>query len=563
MPHRRLVFLITSIIITALSSGGFRQAQAQIDVPADAQDIVGTVPGGANMRNAPNSDAGVLISVPAGASVTVTAQTHGHSVTLNGTTSDVWYLLRYESGDSSLEGYIWSRLVSVPADAVIPAIWQVDTVTVSIPPNTTLFIQGHAPEDVAIYEKWYTLANNFAIDNGVDLASLGSFAVFIFNDREKQVAAVADYYHVPTTQALHLTGAVGGYGASKSDSTIRGTFYWSGQYICSSGYALPVLCGAPGEYLGTIFTTLAKLRYDENNASGDFYSWLDGAIEYIDWLLLPDMGYPLAAEYDRVSSMEGMHRIGQSIQAAFNTPYGNARHTMGQIAVEYLVSITGDDPRILFDFYSRVKDHPGRTGWHTAFAETFGMTIDEFSAQFDAYRAIHFPSSAYDNNGVAGVVEDAQGNGVMGVWVWACPLNPTYDCLPTTTIYGRPGDFNLAVFPATGPVDALVALGTSPDPDSIFGYFSATGDYTLNRGKAYPPHIGKEFVSYWANGVFTTDRHEAETHLLHIDRPWLGIVVDLPPDLNVEEMLPVTCTWVEDNPYGQPVDIAFCPPKSQ
>ena len=546
MPRRSAILLLTCLLLLSLSNAGFRRAQAQTDTPADAQAITGVVPGGSNMRAAPKAAGGVLISVPAGTSVTVLAKARGDSVTLNGTTSDVWYLVRYESAGDPLEGYIWSGLVEVPGDAVIVPTWQVDTVTVSVPPNTTLFIQGHAPEDIPILEKWYTLANNLVIDNGVDLASLGSFAVFIFNDREKQVAAVADYYHVSTARALHLTGAVGGYGASKSDSTLRGTFYWSGQYICSASYAMPVPCGAPGEYLGTIFTTLASLRYDDNNASGDFYSWMDSTIEYLDWLLLPSMGFSLAAEYDRAGSITEMYRIRQPIQVAFSTAYGNARHTMGQIAIEYLMSITGNDPRSIFDYYARVKDHPGPTGWHTAFAETFGMTIDEFSKRFDAYRAVHYPFAAYEDNGVGGIVQDAQGNGVMGVWVWACPLNPTYDCTPIVTNFGGPGDFGIPVFPATGPVDALVALGTTPDPDSIFGFFSATGEYSANQ----------------ASGVFTTDRHQAETHLLHMDSSGVGIVIELPPDLNIEEMLPVTCTWVEDNSYGQPVDIAFCPPKN-
>lgn len=62
---------------------------------------------------------------------------------------------------------------------------------------------------------------------------------------------------------------------------------------------------------------------------------------------------------------------------------GGEAYTLGFLATEYLANAAGIDV-VKHDFWAALK--PG-TDWHTVFANSFGVSVDQFYADFAAYRA--------------------------------------------------------------------------------------------------------------------------------------------------------------------------------
>ncbi|MBX3080805.1 MAG: PD40 domain-containing protein [Anaerolineae bacterium] len=93
-------------IFTLILSSAFVVSAVQ------AQEIPrqGTIITTASVRKEASTQTSVLVTLPAGTSVTVLAAENGQSVTLGGTTSSTWYKVRLKSG---IEGYIWSGLVQL------------------------------------------------------------------------------------------------------------------------------------------------------------------------------------------------------------------------------------------------------------------------------------------------------------------------------------------------------------------------------------------------------------------------------------------------------------------
>ena len=69
---------------------------------------------------------------------------------------------------------------------------------------------------------------------------------------------------------------------------------------------------------------------------------------------------------------------------------GDISYPLGFMAVDFLVDNFGDLSALpaLVSFYDEIG--PGTT-WQDAFWSTFGISIDEFYAEFEAYRHEHFP----------------------------------------------------------------------------------------------------------------------------------------------------------------------------
>ncbi len=539
----RKTISILSILLVALSlfvrSPHAAAQNESADSSANREPVIGVVPGGANLRAAPNSNSSVVVSIPAGASVTILYQERGHSITLNAITSDIWYFVQYETGEDVVEGYIWSGLMLVGDDQKVPTFMESQTTKIVISPNITLIIQGHTDQEIALFERMYTTANEYLEGLGLDLTSL-TVPVFIFQDRELQVRAVSEYFDVSTDRALQMVGAGEGAGGTR---TAEGTFAWTGQYICRFGYGVPYGCPMPGEYLGFIFQKLGAWEIGDNNAST---GWLtDGSQAYITNEIFKAAGFDLAVVRNWVSYDIFHIQCRYSLQQTC----GYARHTMGPLAVAYLMNLTGDNPRLIFDFFSRMSQYPGQEGWHRAFQEIFGMSVTDFYDSFNAYLDVHAPFLTYDN-GAGGNVLDSSGTPVLGVFVWVCSPIQTYDCVPYTTFEN--GEFGSIVDLRNGPVDVLVSLGTDPDPDHILGYFAGTGE----------PSVKQDDGTFITPGYFTTDRNEAENHLVHVDGT-AHMTIQLPADIDITDILPVTCTWIDEiNNQGVQITGEFCPPKN-
>ena len=55
---------------------------------------------------------------------------------------------------------------------------------------------------------------------------------------------------------------------------------------------------------------------------------------------------------------------------------------LGFLAVEWLAKRAGDSA--VFEYH---RQEPFRTGWEAAFEAAFGLTLEDFYEQFEAYRA--------------------------------------------------------------------------------------------------------------------------------------------------------------------------------
>ena len=128
-------------------------------------------------------------------------------------------------------------------------------------------------------------------------------------------------------------------------------------------------------------------------------AWLgEGSAEYVSGRirtheLLLEYGYPSFAEY-QVWLADRARETAAPLQST-ETYNGLAAadgvgYELGFMAVDFLVDNFGDLPALpaLVSFYDAIG--PGTT-WYTAFRSTFGISIDEFYVEFEAYRRETFP----------------------------------------------------------------------------------------------------------------------------------------------------------------------------
>ena len=140
---------------------------------------------------------------------------------------------------------------------------------------------------------------------------------------------------------------------------------WSELRISSAGDVVPEagprwLNSGPSALLVTLVADKAELRpYEERR----------------EWLAERSIRNPMQAP---LSTMET--RFG--FEAAGRHPY-----TYSALAAELLASRTGVGS--LFQYY---VNHSRETPWQETFKNTFGMTIEEFYALFEAHRAAGFPA---------------------------------------------------------------------------------------------------------------------------------------------------------------------------
>lgn len=86
-----------------------------------------------------------------------------------------------------------------------------------------------------------------------------------------------------------------------------------------------------------------------------------------------------AAPLQSLETYAGMFAVG-----------GDISYPLGFMATDFLVENFGDFPALpaLVSFYEAIGPD---TTWQDAFQNTFGLSIDEFYAEFEAYRLEHFP----------------------------------------------------------------------------------------------------------------------------------------------------------------------------
>ncbi len=176
------------------------------------------------------------------------------------------------------------------------------------------------------------------------------------------------------------------------------------------------------------------------------------------------------------------------------------------LAAERLVELA--DEAALFEFYRQLD---GDSGWQSAFAEVFGVTVDEFYAAFEPYRIEVAPRLLYFRGTVLG--PDAAP--IEGLTVTAQRPNDFISWQDTTDEFGAfdvPAEtFAIAaeVLDEDGqPVefneDAPVVLELRTGNCEVLGYLGPDGGMVEHRGEA------REFV---VEGLTIT-----------------GIVINLPVD---------------------------------
>ncbi|MCY4393214.1 MAG: hypothetical protein OXE43_14390 [Chloroflexi bacterium] len=117
--------------------------------------------------------------------------------------------------------------------------------------------------------------------------------------------------------------------------------------------------------------------------------------------------------------------------------FGSWSAGVGFLAMERLVERSGEAS--LFDFYRRFATvNQEDDSWKDAFADTFGLTVDEFYEDFAAWRAEAAPPEAY----FTGVVLGPDGTPVTGSA--ASPLDPTafWSALHVGPLRSVPGDMS-------------------------------------------------------------------------------------------------------------------------
>jgi len=92
-----------------------------------------------------------------------------------------------------------------------------------------------------------------------------------------------------------------------------------------------------------------------------------------------------------------------------------------------------------------------------------------------------------------------------GIWVFACPQHPTFDCIPTqalrsyhanTDTYDPTWDwFVLLPMKPGDEMDVTIVFCHTADPQSAFGYYSTVSGFTTDPAQASLIHlkIGGQF----------------------------------------------------------------------
>ena len=109
--------------------------------------------------------------------------------------------------------------------------------------------------------------------------------------------------------------------------------------------------------------------------------------------------------------------------------------TLSSLAGEWLAQRAGEPA--LFDYFRQL---PSSDGWEAAFEAAFGMSVEDFHEEFEAYRAEVAPP--YVLHYIRGVVLDPAGNPSEGAWVAANRGEGRWEDTATT---GPGGAFELAV----------------------------------------------------------------------------------------------------------------------
>lgn len=204
-----------------------------------------------------------------------------------------------------------------------------------------------------------------------DFGDSGRLAVHAYGNVDLFVAA-----HDPRAQAQARKDAEGGIVAS----TTTGEIWIYGPRFAErslSSRRLTVF----HEYFHAVQAFLSSSR------TGALPIWLrEGSARYFELRTggdhgLVDFGGRRANEIRASRPVESLRSLETSGGATFRGDTGDA-YTLGFVATEYLVNAAGVDA-VKHDFWAALR--PG-TDWHIVFANVFGTSVDQFYADFEAYR---------------------------------------------------------------------------------------------------------------------------------------------------------------------------------
>jgi len=204
-----------------------------------------------------------------------------------------------------------------------------------------------------------------------DFGDSGALVVHIYSDVETFVGA-----HDPRAQQQAREDVEAGSVASASGGTI---WIYSPRFEQQSPSSRQLI--VLHEYFHTVQAFLSSGR------SGRLPLWMrEGSARYFELRDGADHGFTdfarrRATEVRASRPMDPLENFETAGGASFRGGTGEA-YTLGFLATEYLVNAAGIDV-VKHDFWAALK--PG-TDWHTVFATTFGVSVDQFYADFEAYR---------------------------------------------------------------------------------------------------------------------------------------------------------------------------------